>query len=498
MSDPTADLPGIRLGIVRGISYGLFGAPDEFMPQVRGLGAGLVRAFVFWGQVEPEPGRDEWGAVDALLAQLDGDEEVWITVCSSSPWATRQSTDFLPPSPAHDLDTYGAFVRRLVGHCAGRVKYWQCDNEPSNTGLLWAGTATEYVAQLEVMHRAVKETDPAAMVVLGGCGYDVFSSPPDSAPRQFFDHLVDAGRDHFDAFDVHLYGDPADIPSWVDTATRMMGAHGYAKPILAGEYGGPILFEYPDLEAVVQQTFAGAFADAPVTQSTAELQERMTQETPERRAMRALYDRMPELPATLQMFLADCPPEPEALRHRINCRQIVVRNLLALACGIRRTAYWNLAPEVPGAVERYQMMHLLFGKLPLLDYRERALDVRHPAADTFALLTEQLAGVSAVTRLAAPDHPTLHVFRVDRGDRAPLLVMWDQRDAVEGEHEPPVDVSWPWPAPVASAVDALGGKVETVLDQGRVRLAVSLTPVFVSGDQAGSPPPAVLSASRPG
>jgi hypothetical protein len=31
--------PGVRLGIVRGISYGLFGKPDEFVPQLRELGA---------------------------------------------------------------------------------------------------------------------------------------------------------------------------------------------------------------------------------------------------------------------------------------------------------------------------------------------------------------------------------------------------------------------------------------------------------------------------
>lgn len=38
---------GIRLGVVRGISYGLFGPPGEFGPQARALGAGLVRAYLF-------------------------------------------------------------------------------------------------------------------------------------------------------------------------------------------------------------------------------------------------------------------------------------------------------------------------------------------------------------------------------------------------------------------------------------------------------------------
>jgi hypothetical protein len=170
---------GIRLGIARGITYGLFGPPGPLVAPIRELGAGLVRVYVYWSQVEPEPGRFDWTVVDALLDQLDGAEEVWVTVCSSSRWATQQSTDFLPPSPATDNDDYHRFVHALVTRCDGRVQYWQCNNEPSNVGLLWAGTAAEYVAQVEVLDRAVRHADPSAAVVLGGCGYDVLSSGPD-------------------------------------------------------------------------------------------------------------------------------------------------------------------------------------------------------------------------------------------------------------------------------------------------------------------------------
>jgi hypothetical protein len=474
------DLSGTRLGVVRGISYGLFGKPDEFAAEARALGAGLVRAYLFWGQVEPQPGRYEWDTVDALLDQLDGGEEVWITVCSSSPWATRQPTDFLPPSPAHDLDAYGEFVRRLVRRAAGRVRFWQCDNEPSNTGLLWAGTAEEYVAQLTAMYRAVKDVDPAAAVVLGGCGYDVFSSDEGSAPRRFFDHLVSAGRDAFDLFSVHLYGDPTRVPEYVETARRLMRAHGYVKPIVAGEHGGPAVFEFPELDAVLHEALAGAFADAPVSQSTGELRERVVQETPERRAMKALYARLPELPPRLQMLMAGCPPELEDKRHRINCRQVVMRTLLALAEGVRRTAYWNLAPEIPGASDPYQMIHLVSGKLPLLDYRDGTLSHRYPAADTFALLAGQLAGLESVTRVDVAAHPSLYAFRVDRAGRGPLLVMWDQRDLFDGEDQPPVSVALPWPASTATAVDAFGDVRPATVDDGRLRVPVSVTPIFVA------------------
>jgi len=66
--------------------------------------------------------------------------------------------------------------------------------------------------------------------------------------------------------------------------------------------------------------------------------------------MTALYDRMDSLPPRLQMFMAGCRAELEAKRQRINCRQVVMRTVLALAEGVRRTAYWNLAPAVAATV----------------------------------------------------------------------------------------------------------------------------------------------------
>jgi len=474
------DPPGIRLGIVRGISYGLFGKPGEFVPQARALGAGLIRAYVYWGQVEPEPGCYRWEAVDALLGQLTGDEDVWITLCSSSPWGTRVATDFQPQSPARDQRAYGEFVGQVVRRCAGRVHYWQCNNEPSNTNLLWAGTAAEYVEQLKTFFRVVKDTDPAAAVVLGGCGYDVFSSEPGSAPRRFFDHLAAAGRDAFDLFSVHLYGDPASVPDYLDTARQFMRAHGYLKPVVVGEHAGPQPFEFPDATAVMQQTFVAAFTEAPAPQSTGNLAAQAGQETPERRAMSALYAQMDHLPPTLQMFMAGCPAELEAKRHRISRRQLVMRTLLALAGGVHRTAYWNLAPEYPGPVDHLQMMHLLIGKLPLLGYEGGSLGLRHPAADTFALLAGQLAGTRAVTRAETSGRPTLYAFEVDRGGRGPLLVLWDHRDAFDGEDAPAVTITWPWRAATACITDVFGHAQTTQVRRGQIRLPASLTPVFVT------------------
>jgi hypothetical protein len=480
----------IRLGVVRGISYGLFGPPGEFGPQARALGAGLVRAYLYWSQVEPQPGQYRWDTVDALLAQLDDDTELWITLCSSSRWGTRQPTDFLPPSPALDQDAYAGFVRRVVRHCGGRVSYWQCDNEPSNTGLLWAGTAEEYAGQLATMYGAVKKADPAAAVVLGGCGYDVLSSEPDSAPRQFFDHVAKAGRDAFDLFSVHLYGDLDRIPDYLATARGFMQAHGYLKPVVVGEHAGPQPFEFPDAMAVMQQTVAAAFAQAATSgdpgtapsQSTAELAAQAGQDTPERRVMTALYDRMDTLPPRLQMFMAGCPAELESRRERISCRQVVMRTLLALAEDVHRTAYWNLAPEYPGPVDHLQLMHLLIGKLPLLGYRHGELSVRHPAADTFALLARSLAGARTVSRITPDSQPeTLRAVEATRTGRGPLLVLWDHRDPFDGEDQPPVSVIWPWPAESATVTDAFGHSGIVWSRNAQLSLLVSDTPLLIEG-----------------
>ena len=473
MADPL--LPGVRLGIVRSISYGLFGKPDQFVPQLRELGAGLVRVYFYWSQVEPEPGRWSFDAVDALLEQLDGSEEVWVTVCSSSPWATRQATEFLPPSPAKDPEAYRRFVDRLVRHCAGRVRYWQCDNEPSNVGLLWAGTAAEYVAQLREFHQAVKAADPDAAVVLGGAPYALPASDPDRPDRQFFDVLLRNGRDHFDVFDLHLYGEASRIPADIETARGLMRGYGYEKPLVAGEYNAPWPNLYPEAVTAMQSTMAAAFAgglDLSGDQGSGQ--------TPEQAAMASLYQRMDTLPPQLQMFMRGCPRELEDKRDRINRRELVMRNLLALSAGIRRTVCWNLAPDIPGYEDPMSVMDLLFGKLALLDYEGAELSHRRPAADTFALLAGQLAGVDSVVRIEVPGRPGMYLFEVRRRDREPLLVVWDHRDSFSGEDDPPVPFDWPWPATRATATDAFGRPQPAEVLDGRVRLRVSVTPLFVT------------------
>ncbi len=204
--------------------------------------------------------------------------------------------------------------------------------------------------------------------------------------------------------------------------------------------------------------------------------------------MRALYARQDELPPRLRMLMEDCPPELAARRDRINCRQIVTRNVLALSAGVTRTACWNLAPEIPGYRDRLNMMGFLFGRLALMDYADGGLTRRHPSAGTFALLAACLEGTSAVRRLDAATAdgggPELFAFEADRGERGPLHVLWTGGDVFTGEEEPETAVELPWPHPSAHAVDAFGARPPLVPRGGRVRVPASVTPLLLA---AGPP-----------
>lgn len=289
----------------------------------------------------------------------------------------------------------------------------------------------------------------------------------------------------------------------------MMRRHGYERPVVAGEYNGPTLFEFPEAQAAFQQTMMAAFAgpeqaapekqpadatpDGPVDaasdeashqpsdEASHELPEEASPEPPDRTAMRSLYARMAQLPPQLQMFMEGCPPELAAKRDRINCRQMVTRNVLALAAGVTRTACWNLAPEIPGYRDRLNMMGFLFGRLALMDYDGTGrLTRRHPSADTFALVTACLDGTTQIRRLEAGGRPELYAFEVSREDRGPLHVLWAAGDAFTGEDEPGTPVDWPWPHATVHALDAFGTRVPVDRNGSTVHLRASVTPLFLS------------------
>jgi hypothetical protein len=485
---------GFRIGVVRGVSYGLFGDPDPFVCQAAALGAVVIRVYLYWSQIEPEAGRFDFTVVDHLLDQLTVTSssnpngatgpaplatpqarpeassrvrpEVWLTVCSASPWATRVSTTFQPQSPPHDLDVYRRFLTELVRHCGDRVAVWQCNNEPSNSGLLWSGTPEEYLDQLAVFHDVVSREAPAAQVALGGCGYDVLSSPAGSPERTFFDTLARCGRDLFDLFPVHLYDDVAMALDHIETGRSFMRRHGYEKPVVVGEYSGPSMFQFPQVGAALGEVMTPAFTSP------------RPDETPDRTAMRLLYDRLDEWPDTVRMFLEDPPTRLLNLRERIACRQVVTRNVLALSVGVPLTLCWNLAPEIGGYRDRLNMLGFLSGTFALMDYTDGRIAVEHSRAAALRRTAMWLTGATGATQLKAPDG--LNVYDVHtRAGTGPMQVIWRDGDPVAGDAEEATVVDHPWPHGSAVVEDPFGARHQLTPSRRHLRLPTTVTPWVV-------------------
>jgi hypothetical protein len=469
-------LPGSPLGIAWGFLYGQLGVKaEQFMPQLRDLGAGFTKIYLTWNQIEPQKGKYDWTAVDAFVNQLKAPEEGLISLFSSSLWAVKHPAGLLPPSPARNPDDYYRFVNDLVKHCHGRVRYWQNDSEPNNP-IYWSGTKEEFVAQLKVFYKAVKDADPSAVVIVGG--YDGLFGPPGSHPfpnqqagLDFFDYVLKEGRTAFDLFDLRLYGDSYTIVARVEFIRQKMLALGYNKPIVCTEYGGPAFFQFAE-----NRKYFGLLSSWTQSLLQTDPNGSPRQDTTGGNQIAQLYKNISALAPETQMFMLGCSPELEAKYDRIQSRGLVMRNLFAFAAGAQKTLYWQLLDI---RTNRDNMMTLMYGKIGLLGYENGELRKRYPTADAFQMMAKSLAGVREVKRIDVPGKPSIFLFRVDRGSRGPVLVVWERRDEFTGEDLPAVPFDYPWTATGATATDAFGKTVSVRVADGRLHLDISLTPVFV-------------------
>ena len=196
-----------------------------------------------------------------------------------------------------------------------------------------------------------------------------------------------------------------------------MQALGHEKPIIATEYGGPGFFEFfVNLQFI---PLISAWSQAAAVGNL---------EAPSTGAAHRRFDRLP-----LRTHEHACPADADVSRRlptreldeklqRLQSREIAIRNVLALSAGVERTAYWQLLTL---SMPRDNLMQLMYGKIGMLTYENGAVTKRFPVADAFERTARVLAGVRQVKRIELPENPTIHFFKLDRGDRGPAYVIWD-------------------------------------------------------------------------
>ncbi len=466
-------VPGPALGVAWGFSYGDGNPPAIFMPQLRNMNVHLSKVYLFWQQLAPAKGQYHWNAVDTLLLQLAPQDELLVSVFSSSLWATKTASTTLPPSPAKSADDYYQFIFELVKHCKGKIKYWENDSEANNP-IYWAGTPDEFINQLKTFYRAVKAADPAAMVVMGG--YDGLFNPPPQPPfpgqqygLSFFSKAIKEAAASFDLFDIRLYRDPYSIPARVQYFRQLLADSGHHQPIICTEYNGPGFFGFPANRKYIGQV--AEWQRAIVARDTAAY---LKIKNP----IAALYDSMSSLPAQTQMFMMGSPQALTDKYDRMQCRDIVMRNILAFSAGVQKTMYWDLWHNTE---EKNDLMTLMYGKNKLLDYENGQLSKAHPEAAVFKKMAGLLAGIKTVRRLDLPEQPLLYFFEITRAGKSNLYIAWENRDAFAGEDQPATHYLLPFTGTAAKATELFGHAVPAAIANGNLAIDLSLTPVFIEG-----------------
>lgn len=455
---------GAPLGVSWGVTYGLppHAAARSFSPQASALGASFTRVTLYWSQLEPEPGVYRWTDLDAYLAQLHAPGEGMLTITSASPWATRTPSWVFPSSPAKDAATYGAFVRAVVARARGRIGYHQTDPEPNNP-FFWNGSAAEFAAQQRTFYAAVKSVDPQATVLLGGCDglFDPTGAHPLPNQEQdvaFFSQVVASAAGAYDAFDLRLYGDPYGIASRVALVRSWMAAAGGIKPIVSTEYDGPRFFDIPQNRRWYAALAAPGGSPA---------------------SLLATLETTPNLPPLTRMYLPNATDADAAQLVSLEIDDLVIRNVLALASGVQKTAFFELwrAHDEGSAPS-----DLDGGTFTLLQSTRMGSDEVPGAPSSlgaaFGRLAMLLRSAREVQRVDVPEDGDAFVFRVERAGELPLWIAW-RRAPSPGAQVVPEQIAAPWLPPRATAFTLTGTAFPISVRNGAGRLTIDSTPLLI-------------------
>ncbi len=182
---------------------------------INDLGFTWGKGFVNWATVEPERGKFRWVDADNIVKAL-GDQKIKILmrVHGTPNWARPSGK--IESYPPDDLTHFGEFMSALATRYQGQVAAYEIWNEPNLT-YEWGNQSpnpTAYTAMLQTAYVAIKQADPAALVIGGGLATTGQGSPTAYGDLAFLQGMYEAGaKGYFDAFGSHAYtfGNSPDI-----------------------------------------------------------------------------------------------------------------------------------------------------------------------------------------------------------------------------------------------------------------------------------------------
>jgi hypothetical protein len=207
------------------------GRPDADLARLRDAGVAWIREDFLWDQLEPEPGRFDWSATDALMAAAAAQElDVLAILDYSARWASSDPGGDVH-HPPRDPAAYAAYARAVVERYGRDGSFWR-DREhvrPLRAVELWNEPWGHFFWRPEVdpaayarlaraAATAVRGADAGVQVLVSG---DLQQVRADGAVHPWVEAVLDADPglpELVDGWTVHPYPAPRDRPPGDDPA----------------------------------------------------------------------------------------------------------------------------------------------------------------------------------------------------------------------------------------------------------------------------------------
>ena len=185
-------------------------------PLAKDLGAGWVRVWLPWRDIEKTVGVYTWAKQDPIFARLkELNLKPLPVIYGAPPWAAPESC-----GPISDTAALEAFLEAVYNRYGDQIEAWEFINEPDAREPYepfgpvlgcWGLQPEKYAAQLEIFYWKIKRLNPGALVLYGGLAYDNW----DIFERSFFENSLKHGAGpFFDILSLHFYPiNPKDFPS---------------------------------------------------------------------------------------------------------------------------------------------------------------------------------------------------------------------------------------------------------------------------------------------
>ena len=177
-----------------------------------------------WSDLNPSPGVYKFKALDVFMAANKGRDMIY-TLGRTPQWASSQPdahTDYGPGqcAPPTNLDDWDNYLRAVVTHAAGKIKYWEIWNEPQNKKY-YCGDMPTMVTLARHANSIIKSIDPSAIIISP-------SATSGNGPAWLGMFLSQGGAKVVDIIAFHGYpGDTAeDIVGVIAKYKAVMSANG--------------------------------------------------------------------------------------------------------------------------------------------------------------------------------------------------------------------------------------------------------------------------------